>query len=154
MEIVRRRGAVRDLHVVLGAHLQKALEPCRRVLRALALVAVRQQADEPGHAQPFALAGRDELIEYDLRAVGEVAELGLPQRQGVRLGERIAVFETEHRLLGQHRIDDLVARLLRGHMIERRIAVLVLLVDQHRMALGERAALGVLAGQPDRGGLP
>src|ERR1700730_3327610 len=33
-------------------------------------------------------------------------------------------------------------------MGERRIAVIVLLVVQHRMALRERAALGVLAGQP------
>src|ERR1700674_2595916 len=35
-------------------------------------------------------------------------------------------------------------------MVERRIAILVLLVDQHRMALRERAALGILAGQPHR----
>ena len=48
------------------------------MLRPLALVAVRQQADETGHAQPFALAGGDELVEHDLRAVGEVAELRLP----------------------------------------------------------------------------
>src|SRR5262245_39262493 len=34
-------------------------------------------------------------------------------------------------------------------MIERDVALLVLLVDQHRMALRERAALGVLAGQPN-----
>src|SRR6516162_7500702 len=34
-------------------------------------------------------------------------------------------------------------------MIERRVAALVLLVDQHRMALREGAALGVLAGEPD-----
>ena len=79
VEVVRRRRAVRDLPVVLGAELQEALEAGRGVLRPLALVAVRQQAHEAGHAQPLALAGRDELIEHDLRAVGEVAELGLPQ---------------------------------------------------------------------------
>ena len=33
-------------------------------------------------------------------------------------------------------------------MIERRVALLGLLVDQHRMALRERAALAILAGQP------
>src|ERR1700692_587147 len=34
-------------------------------------------------------------------------------------------------------------------MIERRVAALVLLVEQHRMARRECAALGVLAGQPN-----
>ncbi len=111
VEIVRRRRAVGDLHVVLGAHLQEALEPRRGMLRPLALVAVRQQADEAGHAQPLALARRDELVEHHLRAVGEVAELRLPQRQRVRLGQRVAVFEAEHGLFREHRVDDLVARL-------------------------------------------
>ena len=112
VEVVRRRRAVGDLHVVLGAHLQEALEPRRGMLRPLPLVAVRQQADEARHAQPLALARRDELVEHHLRAVGEVAELRLPQRQRVRLGERIAVLEAEHRLLREHRVDDLEARLL------------------------------------------
>ena len=79
------------------------------MLRPLALIAMRQQADEARHAQPFALARRDELVEHHLRAVGEIAELRLPQRQRVRLGERIAVFEAEHRLFRQHRVDDLEA---------------------------------------------
>ena len=39
------------------------------MLWALAFVAVRQQAHEPAHAQPFAFARRNELIEHDLRAV-------------------------------------------------------------------------------------
>src|SRR5258708_37952119 len=34
-------------------------------------------------------------------------------------------------------------------MVERRVAALVFLVDQHRMALREGAALGVLSRQPD-----
>jgi hypothetical protein len=46
---------------------------------------VRQQADEARHAQPLALARRDELVEHHLRAVGEIAELRFPQRQRVRL---------------------------------------------------------------------
>ena len=72
------------------------------------------------------------------------------KRQRVRLGERIAVLEAEHRLFREHRVDHLEARLLVGEMVQRGVAVLVLLVDQHRMALRERAALGVLAGQPHR----
>src|SRR3982074_3148798 len=39
--------------------------------------------------------------------------------------------------------------LIDAEMIERRIAALVLLIDQHRMPLREGAALGVLSRQPD-----
>ena len=117
------------------------------MLRTLALVAVRQQADEAGHAQPLALARRDELVEHHLRAVGEVAELRLPQGQRVRLREGVAVLEAEHRLLRQHRVDDLVAGLVLADVVERGVALLVLLIDQHRVALREGAALHVLAGE-------
>ncbi len=151
MEEVRRRRDVDDLHVVFGAELQIALEPGRGMLRPLAFVAVRQHADEARHAQPLALARRDELVEHDLRAVGEVAELRLPDGERVRLGERIAVLEAEHRLLRQHRVDDLVARLPVADVVERDVARLGLLIDQHRMALRERAALEVLAAESRTG---
>src|SRR6266576_63551 len=39
--------------------------------------------------------------------------------------------------------------LVVAEMVERRVAALVFLVDQHRMALREGAALGILARQPD-----
>ena len=79
------------------------------MLRPLAFIAVRQQADEARQAQPLALARAQELVEQHLRAVGEVAELGFPHDQRVRLGERVAVFEAEHGLFRQHRVDDLEA---------------------------------------------
>ena len=85
-----------------------------------------------------------------MRAVGEVAELRLPQDERVRLGERIAVFEAEHRLFRQHRIDDFVARLPVADVVQRDVARFGLLIDQHRMALRERAALAVLARQANR----
>src|SRR5690606_16308474 len=85
VEVVRRRGDVGNLHVVFRAHLQEALETGGRVLRSLPFVAVRQKADETRHTQPLALARRNELVEDNLRTVGEVAELGFPQGQGTRL---------------------------------------------------------------------
>src|SRR5262249_59043241 len=54
------------------------------------------------------------------------------------------------RLLREHRIDDLEARLLLVHVVERQVAVLVLLVDQDRMALREGAAFAVLSREPHR----
>src|SRR5512139_83991 len=78
VEVVRGRRAVRNLHIVFCAHLQEALEPRRGMLWSLPLVAMRQQTNEARHPQPFALPGGDELVEHDLRAVREVAELRFP----------------------------------------------------------------------------
>src|SRR5580693_9660019 len=119
------------------------------MLRTLPFIAMRQHADEARHAQPFAFARGDELIEQYLGAVGEVAELRFPDRQRLRLRQRIAVLEAEHRLLREQRVDDLVMPLIAAEMIERRVAALVFLVDQHRMPLREGATLAVLARQPD-----
>ncbi len=150
VEVVRRRRAVGDLHVVFGAHLQDSARAAPRNAPAPGPRSRAAAADEARHAQPLALARGDELVEHHLRAVGEIAELRLPQRQRVGLGQRIAVFEAEHGLFRQHRVDDLVARLLAAEMVERGVALLGLLVDQHRMALREGAALAVLAGQAHR----
>ena len=43
VEVLRGRGEIADLHVVLGAELEEALEARAGMLRALAFVAVRQQ---------------------------------------------------------------------------------------------------------------
>ena len=68
-----------------------------RVLRALAFVAVRQQQHQAAGLAPLGLAGDDELVDHDLGAVGEVAELGLPQDQGERVAERVAELEAHAR---------------------------------------------------------
>ncbi len=88
-----------------------------------------------------------------LGAVGEVAELRFPQHQGMRLGQRIAVFEAQHRLFRQRAVDHLEMRLPGLDMVQRDAAVLAVLVGQHGVALRERAAADVLAGQTHRGAL-
>src|SRR5262245_20438249 len=47
VKVIGGRGAVRDLPIILGAELEIALEPRRGMFRPLALIAVRQQQDEP-----------------------------------------------------------------------------------------------------------
>ncbi len=78
----RRRHAHR--HVVLGAELQEALEARRGVLGTLPFVAVRQEQRQPADATPLGLARGDELVDDDLRAIGEVAELAFPDHEAVR----------------------------------------------------------------------
>ena len=59
---------------VVVAELEEALDAGRRVLRTLAVVAVRERHDETRTLQPLALAGGDELVDHDLGAVGKVAD--------------------------------------------------------------------------------
>ncbi len=97
MEVLPRGRRLANLHVVARAQLQIALDARAGVLRPLAFVAVRQQQNQPGKQVPLVFSGRDELIDDDLRAVGEVAELRLPRHQRLGIIAREAVLEAHHR---------------------------------------------------------
>ena len=115
---------------------------------SLPFVAVRQHQRDAVDAAPFHFADGDELVDDDLRAVDEVAELAFPDRQRVRLGARVAVLETEHRFFRQDRVDDDERRLAVGHVAQRHVGAVVpllaVLVVQHGVAVHEGAAPAVL----------
>ena len=148
MENLRRGGGHAHLHVVLGAQLQEAFQPGGGVLRALTFVAVRQQQGEAAQTPPLGFAGGHELVDHHLGAVGEVTELRFPDDQCFRGGGGVAVLEAQHRLLGEQRIVDIKARLTFLKVGQRHIVLAVLLVVQHRMAVREGTAPGILAGEP------
>jgi hypothetical protein len=89
---------------------QKPFEPATRVLRPLAVVAVRQQQHQPRLAKPLGLPGSQELIDDDLQrgcrvkrivcgdlgAVHEVAELGFPDHEGLGAFERKPELKAHH----------------------------------------------------------
>jgi hypothetical protein len=154
MEVLRGGGGLADLDVVLRGELEVALDAGAGVLRALAFVAVRQQHDEAGEQAPLGFAGGDELVDDDLRAVGEVAELRLPEDEGLGVVAGEAVLEAEAGGLGEHGVVDLEAGLP-GAMVGRAgVADLGLDIDQDGVALVEGAALRVLAAEADgRAGL-
>ena len=145
VEQIRRRGDVHHLHVVFAAELQEPLGAGAGMLGPLTLIAMRQQHYQPAHAQPFNFTAGNKLIDDHLRAVGKIAELRFPQGERGRFRERIAVFKTKHGQLRQRGVMHLVARLRGGDMVERRVAFFRGLVDQHRMAMREGAALGILS---------
>ena len=58
----------------------------------------------PLAAAPLHFARGDELVDHHLRAVGEVAELGFPDHQGVGI-RGVAVFKAQHRLFRQDGVD-------------------------------------------------
>src|SRR6266446_6919458 len=82
VEILRGSRRLADLHVVFGGKLHEALEPGAGMFRALAFVAVRQEHDETGRQIPLVLARADELVDDDLRTVGEITELRFPEHEG------------------------------------------------------------------------
>ncbi len=88
-----------------------------------------------------------------MRAIGEVAELRLPQDERGRVGEAVAVFEADHGRFRERAVDDLERRLSGADMVDRDVAFFGLLVDQHGVAMREGAAPAVLTGHPDMGPL-
>ena len=127
--------------------LEITLEARARMLGTLSFVSVRQQQHESGILAPLGAARRDELIDDRLRDVGEVAVLRFPQHELVGRGDAESVLEAEHRRLGQRAVIDLErARRLR-QLASGVYTSPVFDVVQHRLAMRERAALGVLAGE-------
>ena len=122
----------------------------RRVVGTLALVAVREQQHDARALAPLLLGRRDELVDDGLRAVGEVAELGLPQHERVGALDRVAVLEAHRRVLAEQRVVDPELRLVVGEVRERQPLLAV-----HRGRAARRgAARRCRGGCPGRRGAP
>src|SRR5207342_1026874 len=150
MEELARGRAVDDADVVLRRELEEALEARARVLGPVAFVAVRQQERQARRLSPLRAAGHDELVDDDLGAVHEVAELRLPEHERVGSRDRVAVLERERSVLRERGVVDLERRGGVGEILKRRERLSGSRIVEHRVAVRERAALGVLAGEPDR----
>src|SRR5262245_11393158 len=150
VEVLRRRRGIADLEVILGAQLQIAFEASAGVVRALPLVAVRQQHHQTAIAFPLRLARGNELVDDDLGAVGEVAKLGLPQHQRLWSVQRVAEFEAKDRRFRKQTIVDLERRLFRPQRVQWRERLAGARVVQDGVTLAERAAPRVLPAQPNR----
>ena len=151
MEVLRGGGGLRDLDVVLRRELEVALDAGAGVLGALAFVAVGEEHDEAGEEAPLGFAGGEELVDDDLGAVGEVAELGLPEDEGLGVVAGEAVLEAKAGGLGEKGVVDGPAGLVGAEVPERGEAGFGLDVDEDGVAMVEGAALGVLAGEANGG---
>src|ERR1700686_3647469 len=78
MKILRSGGRLANLHVFFAGELHKALDARAGMLRPLAFITVGKKQDQAGGKIPFVFAGANELIDDDLRAVDEIAELRFP----------------------------------------------------------------------------
>ena len=145
VEVLAGGGAVDDADVLLRGHLHEPLDARARMLGPVPLVAVREQQREPRRLPPLGERRDDELVDDDLRAVHEVAELGLPDDERVRARDRVAVLEAETAGLGERRVVDLERRDRVRQMLDRRVLGARLRVVEDEVAVRERAALRVLA---------
>ena len=121
------------------------------MLRPLPLVAVRQQQHQPAGLAPLGFGAGDELVDHDLRAVGEIAELRLPQHQRQRIGHAVAELESHH--------GDIRSASCRTHRsapgsgadaASGMYVAPVSRVVETQVALAEGAAPAILAAQPHR----
>ena len=114
-----------------------------------ALVAVRQQQRQAAGLAPLRLAGDDEAVDDHLGGVGEVAELRLPEDERVRRRRRVAVLEAEAGDLRERAVVELEGSRRLLQVLDRRVLEAGVLVVEDEVAVGEGAALGVLAGEAD-----
>ena len=149
VEVLRGGRAVGDPDVLLRRELQEALQPRARVLGPVALVAVREQQRQPRRLPPLRERGGDELVDHDLRAVREVAVLGLPEDERLRRSRGVAVLEAHARVLGERRVEDLEGCARVVEVLHRRERLAGVHVVEHEVPLRERPPLRVLAAQPN-----
>ena len=105
VKVLRRRGGIDDLDVVLGRQGQESLQPGARMLGPHSFEAVRQQQHHAAEPAPLVFGAGDELIDDHLGRIDEVAELGLPHDQAVGAIQAIAILEAQHARLGQRAVD-------------------------------------------------
>ena len=151
MEILRGIAGLRDLDVVLGGELNEALDAGAGMFWALAFVAVGQEHDDAGEQIPLGFTGADELVDDGLGDVDEIAELGFPEDERFGIVAAVSVFEAEDSGFGERGVVDFATGLTGCNVFQRHVFVFVLDVDQHRVALIEGAAAGVLSAKADVG---
>ena len=124
------------------------------MLRARALVAVRQEQRQARGLAPLGEAGHHELVHDHLCRVHEVAELRLPQHEGVGRLHAVAVLEAHAGALGERAVVELegrhgVAEVLEGAPA---LAALGIVEDQRDAARRCRARCPGRSGAPGRRG--
>src|SRR5579885_1762485 len=97
VEVLSGGRTIDHTTVVLRGERQVALQACAGMFRSLALISMWQQQNQRGFLQPLRPARGDKLIDNDLRDVGEVAKLSLPEHQGIGRVNAVPVLKAHHR---------------------------------------------------------
>ena len=111
---------------------------------------MREQQRQARGLPPLRESRDQELVDDDLRAVGEVPVLRLPDHERLRRGDRISVLEAHGRVLGERRVVQLEAGSRAIKVLDGREWVARLRVEQGLVPLAEGAANRVLPRDADR----
>jgi hypothetical protein len=150
MKVLRCGGAVDEAKVDISSGVEKTLRTGARVLRALALVAVRQQKYERRRERPLGSARGDELVEHHLRAVDEVAVLRLPNHESAGFLHVVAELKADDRVFAQRTVVDFERSARLGKFLQRYQLPAGLSIVKDGMSMTEGAAFDVLARHPNR----
>ena len=151
VEVLGRRGDVRDPDVALGGQRQEALLARAGVLGAGALVAVRQQQGQPRRLAPLGEAGHDELVDRSPVRRSRSRRTGPPTSRASREpGPRSRTRTRARRPPTAGCCGSRTDACASSRCWIGAYASPVFDVVQHQVALAEGAPRGVLAGQPQR----
>ena len=78
----------------------------------LTFISMRKQENNAAGSLPFRLGTHDELIDYDLGTIHEIAELCFPHAKHVRVIHRISVVKPQNGCLGKHAVVDAKSSLV------------------------------------------
>src|SRR5579871_4981626 len=150
VEVLRRRGGIHHLHIVLRAELQKPFNARARMLRPLSFIAMRKQQRQTARLAPLRFRAGDKLVYKDLRTIGEIPKLRFPHDQRQRVSDAVAELETHHRILAQEAVENIEACLVRCEVAEWHVDLSILCIGILEVTLTEGAAAAVLAAEPYR----
>src|SRR5262249_2037351 len=150
VKVLRRGAAVDQAQVDVRGRLENPLGTRARVFGPLAFVSVRQEKNERSLEVPFRSRRGDELVEHHLRAVEEVTVLRLPDNEAVRLVDVVAKLEANGGVLRQRAVVNFERRPGSVKRLERNELLPGVHIMKDRVAMAERAALGIFAGQTNR----
>ena len=109
------------LQVVLGAQREEALDAGRRVLRALPLVAVGEQHDQPGGLRPLVLGRHDDWSMMICAPLTKSPNCASQPTSASLCHHRVAVLEAEGGVLREQRVVDEPACLPPIQVGQRRV---------------------------------
>jgi len=107
------------------------------VLGTLSVVAVWQQKYKSLLNIPFCLASSYHCVNNNLRSICEVAELCLPNCQGVRMSLSVSVLITKNGILGEVGVANLESLNLRvrDDRVHRNVRLVFLLIENDCMSV-------------------
>src|SRR5215208_1229010 len=150
VEVLGGGRAVDQTQVDIRGGFEKPLGTGVGMLRSLPLVAMRQEEYQRGCQAPFGSTGSNELIEHDLRAVDEVAVLRFPDHQTLRFLHVVTKLEPDCRVLGKGAVVNLKSSASLREFLQWYQLLAGIGIMKHRVAMAERAAFDVFAGDADR----